>query len=45
MRLEVIVCLIIGAGSGIGQATAWLFAKEGTRVKNTRDAAEHSYKP
>jgi NAD(P)-dependent dehydrogenase (short-subunit alcohol dehydrogenase family) len=28
VRHEDKVCLITGAGSGIGQAAAWLFAKE-----------------
>lgn len=32
MRLENKVCLITGAGSGIGEASARLFAKEGARV-------------
>src|SRR5438270_9255074 len=31
-RLDGKVCIITGAGSGIGQATAWLFAREGGRV-------------
>jgi len=31
-RLEVKVCVITGAGSGIGQASARLFAREGARV-------------
>ncbi len=31
-RLEDKVCIITGAGSGIGQATARLFAAEGARV-------------
>ena len=31
-RLEAKVCLITGAGSGIGQASARLFAREGARV-------------
>ena len=31
-RLASKVCLITGAGSGIGQASAWLFAKEGAQV-------------
>src|SRR5438477_12992785 len=31
-RLDAKVCLITGAGSGIGQASARLFAQEGARV-------------
>jgi len=31
-RLKGKVCLITGAGSGIGQASAWLFAREGALV-------------
>ncbi len=31
-RLEGKVCIITGAGSGIGQASARLFAREGARV-------------
>jgi meso-butanediol dehydrogenase / (S,S)-butanediol dehydrogenase / diacetyl reductase len=43
MRLAQKVCIVTGGGSGIGRATALLFAKEGARLVVADKAAERAH--